>query len=174
MTLPVIDTVRPRRPGRLQHERLRLWLRLLRASRGMEAELRERLRVTYDLTLPQFDVLAAVARREDGLTMTVLSRYLMVSNGNVTGIVDRLAKDGWLDRVEIPGDRRVKLVRLTNRGAADFAAMAAVHERWVDELLGGFGKTETAALIGQLDRLVAKLKKRGDNERIRRKPGGKI
>lgn len=173
MTLPAPAIVRPRRAGTLPRERLRLWLRLLRASRGMEAELRERLRVTYDMTLPQFDVLAAVARRDEGLTMTVLSRYLMVSNGNVTGIVERLAKDGWLERVDMPGDRRAKRVRLTERGAANFAKMAAEHARWVDELLDGFRKAETSELIARLDRLITKLRGSHETSPQSRKPGAR-
>jgi DNA-binding MarR family transcriptional regulator len=155
-------------------ERLRLWLRLLRASRGIEAELRERLRVTYDLTLPQFDVLAALARREAGITMTELSRYLMVSNGNVTGIVARLVEGGLVERAEIPGDRRSTLVRLTRRGATEFATMAAVHEGWVDDLLGEFSKAEAAQMIDQLDGLVDRLRGREPrNGKVRQERSGK-
>lgn len=147
------------------HERLRLWLRLLRASRGVEAELRERLRVSYAVTLPQFDVLAALARRDDGITMTELSRYLMVSNGNVTGIVERLVEYGWIERAATPGDRRATLVRLTTKGAADFAQMAKVHEDWVDELLSMLSKAEVSTLIGQLDRVIAQFRHDREPER---------
>ena len=174
MTLVTPETGRARRrPTAMEaaKERLRLWLRLLRASRGMEAELRERLRVTYAITLPQFDVLAALARRSDQLTMTELSRYLMVSNGNVTGIVNRLVEDGWIERAMAPGDRRTTLVRLTLRGAQEFAAMAAVHETWVDELLSDFGRADTAALIAQLDGLVRRVGGPEPGRRILRKGG---
>ena len=147
------DSVRP-----VSRERVRLWLRLLRASRGIESELRERLRVAYDMTLPQFDVLAALARHAEGVTMTELSRYLMVSNGNVTGIVDRLVDNGWIERRATPGDRRATLVCLTPKGGADFEAMAAVHEGWVDELLGLYNKPEVLEMIGRLDGLVGKLR----------------
>ena len=160
MTLAPPET-RRRPAATATKQRLRLWLRLLRASRGLEAELRERLRVSYDVTLPQFDVLAALARRETGITMTELSRYLMVSNGNVTGIVDRLVTDGLVERAATPGDRRATLVRLTPKGAADFAAMAAAHETWVDELLAGFGKADAGLLIAHLDGLVDTLRKGG-------------
>lgn len=163
MTAGVSEAQRVRRrsiPASVSHERLRLWLRLLRASRGIEAELRERLRVTYEITLPQFDVLAALARREDGISMTELSRYLMVSNGNVTGIVDRLVEQGWVERLVTPGDRRTTRVKLTAKGARDFAEMAGVHERWVDELLGLYNKSEVGDLIDTLDRVVVKLRGR--------------
>lgn len=174
MTIAASETsTRRRRASRpLAHERLRLWLRLLRSSRGIEAELRERLRVTYDMTLPQFDVLAALARREAGITMTELSRYLMVSNGNVTGIVDRLVGDGLVERAAIPGDRRSTLVRLTRKGKNDFAAMASRHAAWVDELLGGFDEAEVAGLIEQLDGLVGALRARVEPAAAARKGGG--
>ncbi len=174
MTIATPAPQRPRRraaPGTAARERLRLWLRLLRTSRGIEGELRERLRLTYDMTLPQFDVLAALARREQGVTMTELSRYLMVSNGNVTGIVERLVKDGWISRAEAPGDRRATLVCLTPKGMAEFAAMAAVHEGWVDELLAGFSKADASQLISQLDGLVGQLRKRAEPAPDQRKKG---
>jgi DNA-binding MarR family transcriptional regulator len=124
----------------------------------MEGELRERLRAEYDLTLPQFDVLAALARRPGGMTMTEISRYLMVSNGNVTGIVDRLAEEGWAERVAAPGDRRAKVVRLTERGAARFQQMAICHQAWVDALLDVFSRKDVALLIDRLDVLVERLR----------------
>ena len=83
-------------------QRLRLWIRLLRTARAIEAELRERLRVEFATTLPQFDVLAALARKDTGMTMTELSRFLMVSNGNVTGIIDRLVSDKLVVRRKAP------------------------------------------------------------------------
>ena len=78
----------------LSKQRLRVWLRLLSAQRGMESYLREKMRLTYDCTLPRFDVLSALDRHRPGLRMSDLSAKLKVSNGNVTGIVDRLAADG--------------------------------------------------------------------------------
>ncbi len=142
----------------LAKQRLRLWLRMLRVSRGIEADLRVRLRVTYDLTLPQFDVLAALARRDNGVTMTELSRYLMVSNGNVTGIVDRLVNDGLIERIAVPADRRSTLVRLSAVGRTTFARMATEHEIWVNDLLDLYDPAEVADLITSLDGLVEKLR----------------
>ncbi|TIS81978.1 MAG: MarR family transcriptional regulator, partial [Mesorhizobium sp.] len=80
----------PSGPGK---DRLRLWIRLLRASRTIEAELRERLKKEFDTTLPRFDVMAALYRAPEGMLMSDLSRFLLVSNGNVTGIVDRLVSE---------------------------------------------------------------------------------
>ncbi|MGR3568906.1 MAG: MarR family winged helix-turn-helix transcriptional regulator, partial [Pseudooceanicola nanhaiensis] len=93
-----------------------MWLRMLKSTRRVEAALRERLRRDFATTLPRFDVMAALARYEDGLKMSALSGVLRVSNGNVTGIVDRLAEEGLVVRVQVPGDRRASLVRLTRKG----------------------------------------------------------
>lgn len=139
-------------------QRLRLWLRLLRATRGIESELRERLRKEFDVTLPQFDVMAALARKEDGMSMTELSRSLMVSNGNVTGIIDRLAAEKLVLRQAPANDRRSYIVRLTPKGAAHFAGMAKAHEIWVDGLLAEIGATESDALILQLETLAARVR----------------
>ncbi len=132
-------------------ERLRLWLRLLRTSRAIEVELRERLRVTFGVTLAKFDVLAALERRPMGMTMTELSRFLMVSNGNVTGLVDRLVADQLVERRANEEDRRATIVRLTPKGARQFAAMARAHEAWVNEILGAFSSAQTETMIALLD-----------------------
>jgi DNA-binding MarR family transcriptional regulator len=128
-------------------DHLRLWLRILKTNRLVEAELRERLRVNFDTTLPRFDVMSALYRNGQGMKMSELSRLLMVSNGNVTGIVDRLTDDGLMLREAVPGDRRAARVRLTKAGEAEFERQAEAHEAWVSELLGGLGGTESAALI---------------------------
>lgn len=118
-------------------ERLRLWLRVLKTNRLMEAELRERLRLEFCTTLPRFDVMSALYRNPKGMKMSELSRMLMVSNGNVTGIVDRLREDGHLLREAVPGDRRAARVRLTAKGITEFEKQANAHEGWVSELLAG-------------------------------------
>src|ERR671924_1671219 len=106
-------------------EKLRLWIRLLRASRIIEAELRERLSTEFDTTLPRFDVMAALYRTPDGMLMSDLSRFLLVSNGNVTGIVDRLVSEGLVTRARRNGDRRTSMVRLTEAGINVFRRIAA-------------------------------------------------
>ncbi|KMK67924.1 MarR family winged helix-turn-helix transcriptional regulator [Puniceibacterium sp. IMCC21224] len=134
--------------------RLRLWLRLLKSSRGVEAELRDRLRRDFGATLPRFDVMAALDRFEAGLKMSALSGVLRVSNGNVTGIVDRLAEDGLVVRVPVPGDRRATTVRLTRKGREEFARQAAAHETWIDELLHDFSADEAETLAARFDALA--------------------
>jgi DNA-binding MarR family transcriptional regulator len=96
-------------------DRLRLWLRLLKATRLVEGALRERMRAERGTTLPRFDVMAALYRAGEGLRMSDLSGVLMVSNGNVTGIVDRLEAEELVERVAVAGDRRAIRVRLTRR-----------------------------------------------------------
>lgn len=139
-------------------QRLRLWLRLLRAARAIEAELRERLRKQFAITLPQFDVMAALARTEDGMTMTELSRHLMVSNGNVTGIIDRLVAEKLVLRQAPATDRRSFIVRLTPKGAAHFAAIAKAHEGWVDELLADIDAAEAERIVNDLDGLARRTR----------------
>jgi DNA-binding MarR family transcriptional regulator len=128
-----------------------LWLRLLRTDRAVEAELRERLRVAFDTTLPKFDVMSALERRPAGMTMTELSRFLMVSNGNVTGIIDRLVREEMVLRRPHEADRRAIFVHLTPKGAREFAAMAKAHETWVNELLGHFNVQQTETLLALLN-----------------------
>jgi DNA-binding MarR family transcriptional regulator len=140
--------------------RLRLWLRLLSVSRLVENEIRERLRSGFDTTLPRFDVMAALNRSREGLRMSELSGVLRVSNGNVTGIVDRLVADGLVLRVPVEGDRRAMIVRLTGKGEEDFAALAAVHEAWVNELLATVTVAEAERLIARLQAVRERLEQR--------------
>lgn len=153
--MEVTEAPRATRPQTLRKERLRLWLRILRVTRQVEAELRERLRVQFDSTLPRFDVLAALYRHTEGLKMNELSRKLMVSNGNVTGIVSRLVEDGFVDRIAIEGDRRATRVCLTERGRNNFATMAEAHESWVSELLDGISEDDAHHIGELLHRLPA-------------------
>lgn len=100
----------------ISKERLKLWLKLLKASGLIEVEIRRRWRSECDWTLPRFDVMSALARNPDGLNMSEISKQLRVSNGNVTLVVDKLAKEGLALRIAIPDDRRANLVRLTSKG----------------------------------------------------------
>ena len=143
--------LRVRKPEADSKARLRLWVRLLRASRLIESAARERLKSQFNATLPRFDVMAALYRQPDGMLMSEISRFLMVSNGNVTGIVDRLVSDGFVVRAQRNGDRRTSFISLTRKGRAVFAEMAAAHEKWVDELLGSVSARDA-------DQLSAKLK----------------
>ncbi|MEE4212021.1 MAG: MarR family transcriptional regulator, partial [Parvularcula sp.] len=116
---------------------LRLWLRLLSCSMRIEKAIRMRLRSNFDATLPRFDVMAALERADEGLTMSELSAHLLVSNGNVTGLVQRLVQDGLVERRISPGDRRIQRVALTPEGRKTFAVMADGHEQWIDNMFSG-------------------------------------
>ena len=160
MTIALRSKSRHATPS-LSKQRLRLWIRLLRAARAIEAEVRDRLRVQFVVTLPQFDVMAALERKPDGMTMTELSRFLMVSNGNVTGIIDRLVADKMVVRQAPADDRRAIIVRLTPRGLKEFTAMAKAHEAWVDGLLSEFDGGEADTLIRHFDGLSSRIRNGG-------------
>jgi DNA-binding MarR family transcriptional regulator len=129
---------------------LRLWIRLLRASRFIEGATRERFKAQFNMTLPRFDVMAALYRQPEGMLMSEIARFLIVSNGNVTGIVDRLVAEGLVVRSQRDGDRRTSFITLTRPGRTLFATMAAAHERWIDELLGGVSPRDAEQLSAKL------------------------
>ena len=133
-------------PPTTSKDRLRLWIRLLRVSRLIESDLRNRLNAEFGATLPRFDVMAALYRVREGMLMSDLSRFLLVSNGNVTGIVDRLVTDGLVERSQRDGDRRTSVVSLTADGVTLFEEMAAAHEVWVDQALAGVSERDARQL----------------------------
>ena len=136
------------------HMALRLWLRLLACTNLVEAPLRRRLREQFRGSLPRFDLMAQLDRQPGGMKMRELSRRLMVTGGNVTGLTDRLVAEGLVERHEDPVDRRACTVQLTMEGRRQFRAMARAHEAWVAELFGGL----SAAQQKQLFELLGKLK----------------
>jgi len=136
------------------HQSLRLWLRLLTCTQILEREVRARLRERFATTLPRFDLMSQLWRYPAGLKMNELSRHLMVTGGNVTGIVDQLEKEGLVERAAEPADRRAYRVRLTRAGRKSFGEMARAHEDWIVEMLGGLTRREHAELY----RLLAKVK----------------
>lgn len=141
----------------LSKERLRLWLKLLKSSRLIEDEIRRRLRREHDWTLPRFDVMSALSRSKDGMRMSEISAMLKVSNGNITGIVDKLTNEGLALRVAVPGDRRAQMVVLTPKGNELFAKHTAEHERWIDGILSGLDADDIEGMIQRLDRLSETL-----------------
>ncbi|NNE53602.1 MAG: MarR family transcriptional regulator [Sulfitobacter sp.] len=136
-------------------DRVRLWLRLLKVVRGIENDLRDRLRRDHNTTLPRFDMMSALSRHPDGLKMSQLSGVLRVSNGNVTGIADRLSDEGLVERIAVPGDRRATLLRLTKAGQTQFADQARAHEEWIDEMLRGVTPQEARQMAARLQDFAA-------------------
>ena len=146
---------------------LRLWLRLLTCTTLIESEVRRRLRENFNITLPRFDLLAQLDRAPDGMTLGELSQRMMVSNGNITGLVDRLVEQGLIRRRPLPNDRRVQIVSLTAEGQREFRAMARVNADWVGEIFQGLTQKDIELLMP----LLAKTKesarralKNGDKE----------
>lgn len=136
------------------HQALKLWLRLLACTTRVESVIRNRLRSEFGTTLPRFDLLAQLEREAGGLTMGELSARMMVTGGNVTGIVDQLEAEGLVVRNEHPSDRRAFRVQLTPAGRRQFRRMASVHEGWVVELLEGWSPAQKT----QVHELLATLK----------------
>jgi DNA-binding MarR family transcriptional regulator len=133
---------------------LRLWLRLLTCTTLIEGEVRSRLRERFDVTLPRFDLMAQLDKVPDGMTLSDVSKRMMVSNGNVTGLVERLVESGHLDRRTSDTDRRVQVIRLTKIGRAEFRKMAAEHETWIADIFSDL----TPKDVRELMRLLAKTK----------------
>jgi len=138
------------------HQSLKLWLRMLSCTVRIENEIRTRLRAGFGITLPRFDLMAQLERHPEGLRMGELSKRMMVTGGNVTGITDQLEREKLVVRVPDPQDRRAWAVRLTPAGRSAFAEMAAVHERWIDEMLADIPPEDKASLIS----LLASMKQR--------------
>ena len=135
-------------------EALRLWLRLLTCTQLVEKQVRSALREQFDTTLPRFDLMAQLERTPEGLRMNELSRRLMVTGGNVTGITDQLVAEGLVERVPVEGDRRAFCVRLTAPGRRQFNEMARAHEAWIVEAFAALGEKDIATLY----RLLGKVK----------------
>jgi len=139
------------------HLALRLWLRLLACTNRIEAPLRTRLREQFQGSLPRFDLMAQLDRQRGGMKMRELSRRLMVTGGNVTGLTDRLVAEGLVERHDDPADRRACTVRLTAEGRRQFRAMARAHETWVTGLFEGLTPAQQTQLFDLLGRLKASL-----------------
>jgi DNA-binding MarR family transcriptional regulator len=146
------------------HEsQLRLWLRLLTCSTLIESEIRRRLRKEFDTTLPRFDLMAQLERAHEGMTLNELSKRMMVTNGNVTGLVERLVAEGLVDRRPAPNDRRAQVVRLMPKGRQVFQQMAAAHGDWLAALFAGLDEKEIDQMMG----LLAKTKLSARQETLR-------
>jgi DNA-binding MarR family transcriptional regulator len=148
------------------HQSLKLWLRMLSCTVRIENEIRSRLRATFGITLPRFDLMAQLERHPDGLRMGELSKRMMVTGGNVTGITDQLVQENLVARVPDSRDRRAYAVKLTDEGRRAFAEMATVHERWIEELLQDVSPDDK----GQLIALLSQMKRRLDDSTDQPKP----
>lgn len=160
-TVHGLALVRPDLESRLtddHHDALRLWLRLLTCTTMVERGIRRRLRERFGMTLARFDLMAQLERFPAGLRMGDLSRRLMVTGGNVTGLVAQLVDEGLVERGAVAHDRRAHLVRLTVRGREVFGAMAVAHERWIVELTDGLAAADRDHLHGLLGRFKSAVR----------------
>lgn len=132
------------------HQSLKLWLRMLSCTTLIETEIRSRLRTEFGITLPRFDLMAQLDRHPEGLRMGELSKRMMVTSANVTGIVNLLEQEGLVAREAVPGDGRAFSIRLTPAGRRGFKRMAARHEGWIVELMSGLDEAERTALMALL------------------------
>ena len=139
---------------------VRLWLRLLSLHNLVDGEIRRRLQEQFGCTLPQFDVLSELDRAGEPQTMSQVSRQLMVSNGNLTGVVDRLLREGHVRREESPEDRRVQLISLTGTGRSRFIEMAYAHATWLEELFGGLARNDLDAAVDDIHALRDRVRRR--------------
>ena len=142
-----------------QHASLRLWLRLLSCTTRVEDKIRQKLRESFDITLPRFDLMAQLERHPDGLTMGELSRRMMVTGGNITTIVDQLEKEKLVVRQVGVNDRRSFTVKLTQAGRDAFADMAIAHEAWVADLFEGLSVNQQTVLYTLLGAMKKNLQK---------------
>jgi DNA-binding MarR family transcriptional regulator len=145
--------IEPGAPDKLAKQRLKTWIRLLGVTRRAEHHLREFLRLQHGTTLPRFDVMAALWRQREGMTMSALSRRLLVSNGNSTAVVDRLEKDGLVRRSPSPADRRTVQLTLTPEGLRQFEAMASGHETEVSRLFAELAEPDLDSINAILKRM---------------------
>ena len=143
------ETMALEAPGNHKAE-LRLWLRMLTCTNLIEAEIRRRLRERFDVTLPRFDLMAQLDRAPDGMTLSQASRRMMVSNGNLTALVERLVASGHVARRTHEGDRRVQVVSLTPEGRRAFRQMAKAHEDWMAEIFAGLSAAGLDTLMASL------------------------
>jgi DNA-binding MarR family transcriptional regulator len=135
------------------HQDLRLWLRMLTCCNLIESEIRSRLRTEYDTTLPRFDLMAQLLRSPEGMKMSELSRHMMVTNGNITGITDQLEKEGMVQRTRDASDRRSSVIKLTTKGKRTFTRMAKEHEQWIQSMFSGLSDHSREALFEALGEL---------------------
>lgn len=129
---------------------LRLWLRLLTTTNLVSSEIRRRLRAEFNVTLPQFDLLSQLEREAGGLRLSDLSKRMMVTPGNLTGLVDRLVAEGQIAREQMPDDRRVVMVRMTEQGHREFSHMAAAHQKWISAMFSGLEQHDQMLLTQEL------------------------
>lgn len=132
---------------------LRLWLQLITLTTVVEKKIRRNLKMEFETTLPRFDIMATLERSSKKMTMGELTKKLLVSKGNVTGVVASLVKQGLLKRERDEGDKRTHYLSLTARGRREFAKQAKAHQSWINDYFSGLEKGQLSAMVDQLSKL---------------------
>jgi DNA-binding MarR family transcriptional regulator len=138
-----------------------VWVRLLDSHNLMLGELRRRL--ADRCSMARFDLLANL-EREDGQTPAALSRRMLVTAGNLTGLVDRAERDGVAQRRPDPTDRRLSRVWLTDKGRQLVQSLLPVHAEHVSELMASLDAAERRELRRLLGKLRDSLHTRNANK----------
>ncbi len=136
-------------PDRQNADRsVRVWFRLIRLEARMQAAVSERLR-EIGVSIPQCDVLTTLTEQE-GVSQQELAARLYVTKGNISGLIDRLAEAGLVERRSIASDRRQHAIYLTEAGRAIAERAIAVQRRWIASTLGRMAETDLEALEAKL------------------------
>lgn len=152
------------------HQALRLWLRLMSCTVRIETRVRSLLRQGFETTLPRFDLMAQLERNSAGLRMSEISKRLMVSGANITGIADHLQKDGLVVRTLDPTDRRAVAVKLTEEGLKRFQEVAKQHEEWIVEIFSALTREEKESLSALLKKLKFQMGNLASTRHLLREP----
>jgi len=148
---------KPRASGRVslaqaEDHSLDAFLQLMRVQQKLQRQM-ERVLDGAGLTLPQFDVLANLGMVE-GITQQELAERLLVTKGNVCGLLDRMEAAELVQRRPDPKDRRANRLYLTRVGRAALQAAFPTHLGVVQEcmsVLSGAEQRTLAQLLGRLD-----------------------
>jgi MarR family transcriptional regulator, organic hydroperoxide resistance regulator len=126
----------------------RVWFRLIRLEARLQAAVGERLR-EIGVSIPQCDVLTTLTEKE-GLSQQELATRLYVTKGNISGLIDRLAEAGFVERRSTANDRRQHAIYLTGAGRAMAETAIAVQRRWIASTLGRMSEGDLEALEAKL------------------------
>lgn len=99
----------------------------------------------------------AAAEGKDALSVTELSDRLLIRPPSVTGVIDRMVKEGWVSREPLPSDMRVKQIRLKPKARDLLRKILSEHEAQIGRLLGGLSPAEQAELHRLLDLMAEHL-----------------
>lgn len=128
------------------------WLQMIRTYEHLQMQVAALLQ-SHNLTLPQFEVLSSLKSAECP-NQQELAQRLQVTKGNLVGLIDRLAERGWVERVQVPGDRRVNRVRITEGGCDSFQKVLPEQLGVIEKMMADLDERELDALQGLLKKLT--------------------